>query len=520
MFRIGKVTEKGLDVLHDIISGGTVTFTRMEYGDGILPGLESIVADETTLANYRAKLAENPNMDESEKQKLLKTEAVDLKINNLFSQVTSLVNKCCDIDIGGCNKKDGYVRLQGLFTASRVKKSFRAKELAVFARINNGEEFLFAYFSAVDYLTGEQTDTSDYISSIGISELELQLGSVYVNVAIGNAENVSIDIKQDDNKAEEPSVKYKSADSALIGVIVDKMKQLHSDTTLGQETKWLGSTLQEIDDEGNSLFIKDFHDYFSNAANLKIIKNLYTINAINMKKMFKGCNNLTSIPQMDTSNVTDMEGMFMNCNNLTSIPQMDTSKVTNMRYMFNHARSITTIPQMDTSNVTNMEGMFCDCYALKEIPQMDTSKVTNMRYMFDHARSITTIPQMDTSNVTDMEGMFKGASGLKYLPDIDMQNCTTAKVMFSNCWNLRSFIENPLCKVTPWQIFDDFNLCQTKLDRDSILKVFNGAKVVSGKTIKINTITNGYLSEDDKKIITDKGWTIVVSDGYMSGDEK
>ena len=127
---------------------------------------------------------------------------------------------------------------------------------------------------------------------------------------------------------------------------------------------------------------------------------------------------------------------------------------------------------------------------------------------------------MDTSNVTDMEGMFKGASGLKYLPDIDMQNCTTAKVMFSNCWNLRSFIENPLCKVTPWQIFDDFNLCQTKLDRDSILKVFNGAKVVSGKTIKINTITNGYLSEDDKKIITDKGWTIVVSDGYMSGDEK
>lgn len=32
MFRIGKVTEKGLDVLHDIISGGTVTFTRMEYG--------------------------------------------------------------------------------------------------------------------------------------------------------------------------------------------------------------------------------------------------------------------------------------------------------------------------------------------------------------------------------------------------------------------------------------------------------------------------------------------------------
>ena len=84
MFRIGKVTEKGLDVLHDVISGDTVTFTRMEYGDGILPGLSDIVADETTLANYRAKLAENPNMDESEKQKLLKTEAVDLKINNLF----------------------------------------------------------------------------------------------------------------------------------------------------------------------------------------------------------------------------------------------------------------------------------------------------------------------------------------------------------------------------------------------------------------------------------------------------
>ena len=424
MFRIGKVTEKGLDVLHDVISGATVTFTRMEYGDGILPGLSDIVADETTLANYRAKLAENPNMDESEKQKLLKTEAVDLKINNLFSQVTSIVNKCCDIDIGSCNKKDGYVRLEGLFTATMVKKSFRAKELAVFARINNNEEFLFAYFSAVDYFTGEQTDTSDYISPIGISELELQLGHVVVNVAIGNAENVNIDIKQDDNKGEEPSVKYKSADSALIGVIVDKRKQLHSDTTLGQEKKWQSSTLEEIDDEGNSLFVKDLNCYFSGAVNLKTIKNLYTVNATNMKSMFDGCS------------------------------------------------------------------------------------------------SLTTIPQMDTSNVTNMEGMFKGAYGLKYIPDIDMQNCTNAKLMFYNCFHLTSFIENPLCKVTPWQIFDDFNLCQTKLDRDSILKVFNGAKVVSGKTIRINTITDGYLSEADKKIITDKGWTIVVSDGYQPGDDK
>ena len=164
--------------------------------------------------------------------------------------------------------------------------------------------------------------------------------------------------------------------------------------------------------------------------------------------------------------------------------------------------------------------MFYGCSSLTTIPQMDTSKVTNMRYMFNNCDNLTTIPQMDTSNVTNMEGMFKSAYGLKYIPDIDMQNCTNAKLMFYNCFHLTSFIENPLCKVTPWQIFDDFNLCQTKLDRDSILKVFNGAKVVSGKTIRINTITDGYLSEADKKIITDKGWTIVVSDGYQPGDDK
>ena len=49
-----------------------------------------------------------------------------------------------------------------------------------------------------------------------------------------------------------------------------------------------------------------------------------------------------------------------------------------------------------------------------------------------------------------------------------------------------------------------------KFEVHSILKVFNGAKVVSGKTITISATTNGYLSEEDKKIITDKGWTISV----------
>ena len=492
MFRIAGITEKGIGLLDEAVAGKKLTFTRMEYGDGILPGLSDIVADEATIASYRAVIATYPNKTELEKLNMLKTDDVENALSELTGKVTALVNKCGDIGLTAISNETNYIKLRGKLLPETVAKDFKARELGVFAKLEEGEEVLFAYFSAVDYLTGEEYDTSDYIS---VSAIEGQEHNVVVNVATDKASNIAIEYSLDiyttkkdleelkttisevyatkeevkNNEVDlsscaskEEFAEHKDLSDIYIKAFVYNMNKMHSDLNLGKTQKWKGSTLTEIDDEYNSLFLDNFTDYFYNSRNLKQIKNFFTFKAVNMSSMFSDCKALTSIPDMDTSNVINMRSMFRGCSSLTSIPQMDTSNVTGMQYLFYGCSSLTSIPDMDTSNCTDMFSMFSDCKALTSIPDMDTSNVTMVDYLF--------------------------------------QGCTS----------LTKFNDNPLCKVTPWQISVGFDLGDCPLDRTSILKVFNGVKVVSGKHIIISATTNGYLSEEDKKIITDKGWTISV----------
>ena len=175
----------------------------------------------------------------------------------------------------------------------------------------------------------------------------------------------------------------------------------------------------------------------------------------NMISMFSDCYNLTTIPQIDTSSVTIMQNMFSDCYNLTTIPQIDTSSVTIMESMFTNCFQLTTIPQIDTSSVTIMQGMFYSCYNLTTIPQIDTSSVTNMSYMF-----------YSCSSLADLGGLM----GLKC--DIDLSSCP--------------------------------------LTHDSILNVINKAADVtaSPKTLTLGSTNLAKLSDEEKAIATNKGWTL------------
>ena len=147
--------------------------------------------------------------------------------------------------------------------------------------------------------------------------------------------------------------------------------------------------------------------------------------------------------------------MFSDCYNLTTIPQIDTSSVTIMESMFTNCFQLTTIPQIDTSSVTIMQGMFYSCSNLTTIPQIDTSSVTNMSYMF-----------YSCSSLADLGGLM----GLKC--DIDLSSCP--------------------------------------LTHDSILNVINKAADVtaSPKTLTLGSTNLAKLSDEEKAIATNKGWTL------------
>ena len=276
----------------------------------------------------------------------------------------------------------------------------------------------------------------------------------------------------------------------------------------------------------------DMSFMFSGCKYLTSIPQLDIHSATDMTAMFSGCKSLTTIPQLDTYSVTNMDDMFINCTSLTSIPQLNTSNVTRMVNMFSSCTSLTTIPQLDTSNVTRMVNMFSNCTSLTTIPQLNTSNVARMANMFSSCTSLTTIPQLDTRSVTNMLSMFASCTSLTTIPRLDTRSVTNMSEMFSGCSSLISVPRLDATSLTntsnmfgydfsPLNKFTDFgglinlkvNLNLTpcpKLTHDSLMNVINEAADVtsSPKTLTLGTKNLNKLTDEEKAIATNKGWTL------------
>ena len=113
-----------------------------------------------------------------------------------------------------------------------------------------------------------------------------------------------------------------------------------------------------------------------------------------------------------------------------------------------------TIGYSDTSNVTNMTYMFYNCSSLTSIPTLDTSKVTNMTYMFYNCSSLTEI---------HMTGMSV-----------------------------------------------DFNIsASTQFTESALVEILNNlATVTSTRTLTMGSTNLAKLTDDEKAIATNKGWTL------------
>lgn len=146
------------------------------------------------------------------------------------------------------------------------------------------------------------------------------------------------------------------------------------------------------------------------------------------------------------------------------------------RYQGNTVNGL--ITYNDTSNVTNMSNMFSDCSSLTSIPQLYTSNVTDMAYMFNNCPWLTSIPQLDTSNVTDMRSMFSG------------------------CLRLKSIL------MTGMKI--SFNIsASTQFETSDLVTILNNlATITSTETLTMGATNLAKLTDEEKAIATNKGWTL------------
>lgn len=160
------------------------------------------------------------------------------------------------------------------------------------------------------------------------------------------------------------------------------------------------------------------------------------------------------------------------------ISYSDTASVTNASYMFNACSNLTSIPEIDTSNVTNMSYMFKECTSLTSIPKLNTSNVTNMNYMFHSCKKLTVIPELDVSRVLSFSGIFDFCSSLASI-------------------GMYGFIRS-------------IDIIYTVLEHDALVAFLNQAGIAydNHQIIKMGSTKLALLSDEEKAIATNKGWTL------------
>lgn len=145
---------------------------------------------------------------------------------------------------------------------------------------------------------------------------------------------------------------------------------------------------------------------------------LDTSKVLDFGEMFRTDSKLTEIDisNLDMRIATNMTKMFMNCKAVTNIKLGDLrgAKPTSISYLFAYCNALTNVEgleNLDTSNATSLEHLFNGCYDFEDfnkIENWDTSKVTNMSYLFYNiiASDQEFAPNWNVEKVTNIEYAF------------------------------------------------------------------------------------------------------------------
>lgn len=167
-----------------------------------------------------------------------------------------------------------------------------------------------------------------------------------------------------------------------------------------------------------------------------------------------------------------------------------------MSYVFAYS-IIAEVPPLDVSNVTNMYQMFYNCKNIisLDLSSWDTSKVTIMNGMFNSCSKLTSLSSLRADSL----------SIPSYASPFGSGNNTTL-VNFGGFINLKSSWNGSYC-------VDKL----TALSHQSLINILNGLYDFTGNgvtptssqgKIKLGSTHLAKLSDDEKAIATNKGWTL------------
>ena len=137
----------------------------------------------------------------------------------------------------------------------------------------------------------------------------------------------------------------------------------------------------------------------------------------------------------------------------------------------------------------------------------DISQTTNTGYLFNEAANLTEAPIINAPNSTTVDRIFNGCSSLIKAGIIFPENKITAYTnAFARCYELQDFTAGGVIDI-PLSFAQSSKL--TKASLDSIitaLKDFSGTTTT--KTLTLHADSKAKLTDAEKAIATEKGWTI------------
>lgn len=164
---------------------------------------------------------------------------------------------------------------------------------------------------------------------------------------------------------------------------------------------------------------------------------------------------------------------------------------------------------LDISNVTSMENMFNGCSRLTslDVSGFDTKKVSIFSAFFSNCSNIVSLDlsSFNTLNMSNSYAFFQNCNNLTTIKfnTFHMGSVTYNYNMFGGCSKLTTITGT----ITGIKV--NLSLSYSPLTRESALVVINGlANTTAAITLTLSATTKALLTDEDKAMVTSKGWTL------------
>lgn len=179
----------------------------------------------------------------------------------------------------------------------------------------------------------------------------------------------------------------------------------------------------------------------------------------------------------------------------------DAAQVSSFDYIYQNT-NVTSTPSYMFGYLASLNGTWFNCQYLTSVPHFNTENVLDFQNTWNGCSSLLTIPPLNFKSATNISGCFNGCYSLTSLPYMNLSSVTDATNAWAGCGNLTTLGGFGA-------ISTDFSLSEsTLLTVDSLMNVINQAATVTGKTMTLGSENLEKLTNEQKAVATNKGWTL------------